>query len=480
MKKQAAAGRKSSGPKDEQGKGSGRKAEPTMPSKLDFIDTVAVVIMENRSFDHMLGYLSLPPHNRAVDGIQLNPDDTHKFTNDYRGHIYPQFHLTELSLPTDPPHERTFINMQLGPPTNGVFPMNGFVRSYATQREVERDDQPPVMGYYTSAEIPITHFLAENFAICDKWFASLPASTQPNRLMAMSGFSRIDGNVPGDLPEQTFVYDWLTKRKIRWRVYHEGLPFLALMPSWLTDIVTGKHFSDFDQLVVDVQDEEDESFPQVIFIEPTYTDAPHLHDASDDHPPSSIHGGQEFLSKVYQALTSNPKRWARTLLIITYDEHGGFYDHVSPLLLETKPPEYDPDAPPLPVTDNPGQDPSPIADYASFTSTGVRVPAFVVSPLVTPGRIYSQAMDHTAILKLIGMKFGESKYSSFVDSRNLPGTILEVLDLDTPGQHIPTPPPLGYMPAASVNSMAFKAAAERMYRKHPEGTKRRFPYLWHF
>ncbi len=435
-----------------------------MSEPLDQIETVVIVIMENRSFDHLMGYQSLPPYCRPLRGIQESPGWLTVHSNPFNGDLYPPFHLVEKQFPVDPPHERYDISYQLGAPVNGCFPMDGFVGNYAVVQAISRDPSiaplPAVMGYYSQAEVPLIHFLAQSFAVCDNWFAPLPASTQPNRLMAMSGISMIDSNQKV-LPDQKLVYDWLNERQIRWRVYHEGIPFFSLMPRWIPEILSSDHFVPFSRLVVDVQDESPETFPQVIFVEPVYTDAPHLGSADDDHPPTSIDGGQEFLKRTYLSLISNPDRWAKTLLIITYDEHGGIYDHVSPQPWTTQPP--------LGTT------------YPPFTSSGVRVPALVISPYVNPGTIYSEPLDHTSILKMLGQKFGGGEgYSSEVDLRE-GGSVASVLNRTIARTEILAPPGSpGYTGAVPQNVVAFQNAAETMISQNPEKTKSKFPELWHF
>jgi phospholipase C len=393
---------------------------------LSLIKTIVVVIMENRSFDHLLGYLSLAEFgSRDVDGVKDDPKWRDTVANPFNGSKFPPFALTDPyhNIDADPPHERSYVASQMGVPVGGVFPMDGFVANYAGAKGaacLTLANPPPVMGYFGPSQAPVTAFFAQKFAICDHWFAALPAGTQPNRLMAMSGFSTIDVNQT-PLPHQELVYDWLTARGIRWRVYHETVPFFAMMLNWIPEILAGDNFRPLAQLTQDVQNEPPDVFPQVLFIEPAYTDCPHIEESTDDHAPTAIRGGQKFLLEAYRDMTANPDLWAGTVMIVTYDEHGGFFDHVSPPSIRTDPP--------------------PGAHYqVGFASLGVRVPAFVISPFVTPGKVCHALFDHTSILKFIGQKFGENGgYSQVVDERAV-GSVADLLTAPgrTPAPTIPS------------------------------------------
>src|SRR5439155_1831337 len=150
-------------------------------SALDLIDTIVVLIMENRSFDHMLGYLSLPPCNaKSVEGLSNDPAWLERYANLFAGRAYKPFHMTAKRMPGDPPHDRDWIGLQIGSPNAaGEYPMRNFVASYAHAPGVEIGDNPEVMGYFMPADAPLTDFFAQSFAICDHWFAPLPAGTQP-------------------------------------------------------------------------------------------------------------------------------------------------------------------------------------------------------------------------------------------------------------------------------------------------------------
>ncbi len=348
----------------------------------------------------------------------------------------------------DQPHERVNISQQLGKrKADGTYPMDGFIASAGGNSQV--------MQYYTPREIPITDFFARNFAFCDQWFAPLPAGTQPNRLITMSGYSLIDTNAH-ELAAQDLVYKWLTDHQVKWRVYCEQIPFFSLMPHVWPEIASDK-FRRFEQFATDIRDESDETFPQVIFVEPTYTDAPHWGFPSDDHPPSSVAWGQAFLLKVYLALVTS-KRWPKSALVLTYDEHGGFFDHVSPIALRTDPPQS--------------------AKYPPFESSGVRVPGMVISPFVEAGNVFHDCLDNTSILKLLGQKFGGGSYSAAVDARPV-RSLSEVFDRSSPRTEVPSPPhPSAIAPTGSANVVAMNAAVQKMADENPDAAAK-LPELAH-
>jgi phospholipase C len=394
-------------------------------ANLDSIRTIIVVMMENRSFDHMLGYLTLDPCNRTdVEGQSIDPNWLKQFTNFVGGYAITPFLGTDPhSLPDDfdPPHERNNIAAQIDPRQDASYPMNGFVHAIPPSVTVDPAIRKLVMSYFGKEQVPMNDFLAQNFTICDHWFCSLPAGTQPNRLMSMSGISMIDVNQT-PLPDQTLVYDWLNQHKISWRVYHQGIPFFALMPKWIPAILFDDHFRSFDRLGPDLLNTPPEQLPQVIFVEPTYQDAPHIGASTDDHAPQGVSNGQEFLMQVYNAVIANPPLWKSSLTIIDYDEHGGFFDHVVPPDMTTNPP--------------------PGARWTvPFTTLGVRTPAYLISPFVPRKAVSHNLLDHTSVLKLFGEKFGNGSYSPEVDSRPV-GSLSHVLDFSDPQWDPPAPPAL--------------------------------------
>ncbi len=341
---------------------------------LQKIDKIVVLMMENRSFDHMLGYLKLEEHRDDVEGL------TPGLSNSDGQKAYPIHHLdrTALKSSQDPCHSGRCVAEQLEN-ANG-----GFVQNYiATHRnDPERD---LVMGYYNKNELPTYDYLAGEFVVCDHWFSSVPGSTWPNRLYAVTG--RADGSKDNktipiyNLP--AFVRQ-LDAKKVSWEWYSDNFFGSTLN---LTD---GRYRSrSVYQLDDFFQQAADGTLPSVSWIDPLFVNSPGVIAANDDHPPADIRRGQDFVLNIYHALASNPAQWNQTLFVLVYDEHGGFYDHV---------------VPPAAQDDNP-----------SFQNYGVRVPAILISPWVARGKVVPQLFDHTSIIKTILLRFCRAADGSIPD-----------------------------------------------------------------
>jgi phospholipase C len=374
-------------------------------ARLRQIDHIVVLMLENRSFDHMLGYLSLPAalggRGRAdVDGLR-GPDANF---NVHDGTRYPIHHLAQTQFQgeaEDPDHSGESVDEQLSGGGQGF--VDNFARisaSRARTLNVPVPDPGLVMGYYDADDLPVYDHLAAEYCVVDRWFSSLPGATWPNRLYSLAGQaagSRDDISTPlYELP--TFVR-YLDESNVDWRWYsfdpatlraadpayrlsnHDRFAFVDARKLSVREEVAGK-LTEKGSLLDDIAAGQ---LAPVSWIDPRFKDLRVLGpDSNDDHPPSDVLAGQDLLLTVYHALSSAPT-WPKTLLIIAYDEHGGFYDHVAP--------------------------PAATDDHPDFRRLGVRVPALLVSPLVAPGSTSTTLVggdfhfDHTSIMKTIFTRF---------------------------------------------------------------------------
>jgi phospholipase C len=374
--------------------------------RLDPIEHIVVVMLENRSFDHMLGYLSLPAElggkdRKDVDGLRGIEQDFNMLGSDR----YPIHRLAAEKFKDeteDPDHSGASVDEQL---SDGG---GGFVKNFArisSERAAKLDEAAPdpglVMGYYDGSQLPVYDHLSEAYCVVDRWFSSVPGATWPNRLYAMTGQSagsRDDISPPiYGLP--SFVRH-LDDHDVSWRWYSFDPATLRLAdPEYRLE--RHEHFAFVDQRSLSLQEqavgkvlEEGPSFlddaandhlPSVSWIDPRFKDLKVLGpNSNDDHPPSDLAAGQDLVLRIFHALRTSDA-WARTLLVITYDEHGGFYDHVPPPAAEDENPD--------------------------FRRLGVRVPAILVSPYCEASSTSSKMLgpdfhfDHTSIIKTILTRF---------------------------------------------------------------------------
>ncbi|HEY8303541.1 MAG TPA: alkaline phosphatase family protein [Solirubrobacteraceae bacterium] len=366
---------------------------------LQKIEHIVVLMLENRSFDHMLGYLTLNGR-RDIDGLtgqefNVAPDgSTHP--------VHPLGARTAFTGEAeDPDHSGTSVDEQVRDDCGGF--VANFARHSAQQAEklkVPVPDPGLVMGYYTERELPVYDYLARQFCVCDRWFSSVPGATWPNRLYAVAGRaedSRDDRSPP--LYELPAFVRFLDQRNIDWRWYsYDPATLRSVDP--LYRFSSHNHFAFLDSSKISteerlignltetgrsfIEDAAAGSLPPVAWIDPHFKDLRVLGpDSNDDHPPSDVTAGQHLVLSVYHALRTGPA-WEKTMLVIAYDEHGGFYDHVSP-----------PQAP----------------GVAPFDRYGVRVPALAISPYIEAAHVPRAAdgekaiFDHTSIIKTILLRF---------------------------------------------------------------------------
>jgi phospholipase C len=344
----------------------------------DPVKHVVLLMFENHSFDQMLGCF------KEVYSDLAGVDPKNPGVNQADGKEVRQAPTTERQMILDPRHEVNHVLGQMAD-HNG-----GFVTDFAKARPDSTPEQRQfVMGYYPLDFLPTLHGLAREYLICDHWFSSLPGPTWPNRFFALTGTSSGRVNMPEDgehgadiegwfQQEQATIFDRLSEKGVSWKIYFHDIPQSICLVHQRTPERIARYFP-VAQFYEDTRGPEAD-FPAFCFIEPDYNGVTE----NDDHPPHDVMKAQNLLADVYNALRANPELWASTLLVVLYDEHGGFYDHVEP---------------PVAVP------PDGHHEEYNFDRLGIRVPALLVSPWVDQG-FDATAFDHTSLLKYLTEKWG--------------------------------------------------------------------------
>jgi phospholipase C len=356
---------------------------------LSKINHFIVLMLENRSFDNLLGRLY--PKSNTFDGLSgdefnLDPAGKPIHVNNLQGMT-----ADVLSTPDPNPGERwTDINEQLfgviDPPAGAIPQMNGFVRNYLKQTKwpAERYDPKRIMHCFLPEQVPVLSQLARQFAVSDRWFASAPTQTWPNRFFVHAATANgYENNAPPHFPYMMpTIFDRLKDMDPvnGWRIYFHDVP----QSSALSRLWRIRHrFTRFSKFQSDAQEAR---LPAYAFIEPDYLSF--LGPQNDQHPPTSVAAGERLIAAVYNALRQSPL-WTSSLLIIVFDEHGGCFDHVPPPAAV---------APSLRAS-NP----------FNFDRYGVRVPAVLVSPYIQQGLVLrppaDTPFDHTSIIATLRKRF---------------------------------------------------------------------------
>jgi phospholipase C len=368
-------------------------------SSLHRIKHIVVLMLENRSFDSLLGRLY--PKSETFDGLSgtesnPGPDGQPVFVNSVPG-ATPEI----MSYPDPNPGEHwEDINEQLFStpfPVEGATPtMDGFVKNYMTRtdRPPEEYDPKQIMHYFTPEQVPVISQLARSFAVSDRWFASAPCQTWPNRFFVHTATANgYQNNSPPHFPyrmptvfnqidDADISRSWkkLLPRRLalrfskKWIIYYDGVPNAAnLSKLW-------RRLGRFKRYAANFKEAASTgTLPAYTFIEPKYfpiKDVP-----SDMHPPGDVTAGERLIADVYNALRNGPA-WKSTLLVIIFDEHGGCYDHVPP-----------------PAAVPPSKTPTTPFNFGRY---GVRIPAVFVSPYIKPGTVLrppgATPFDHTSVI----------------------------------------------------------------------------------
>ena len=311
------------------------------------IEHVVVLMMENRSFDHFLGWLP------GADGKQAGLRYTDRYGVAHRTH-----HLTEFAScgHPDPDHSYEGGRIQL----NGGR-CDGWLRSGL--------NDPLAIGYYTQPDLPFLGQAAGHWTTFDRYFSAVMAETYPNRFYQHAGRTdRIHNST--DKCTLPTIWDRLAEKGVSGTYYFSDIPFTALWYDKHLDI--SKPFEQF------LTDAAAGTLPAVSFVDPRFEDEA-SGTSNDDHPHADIRAGEDFLNRVYDAVRTGPG-WEKTVFVINFDEWGGFYDHVAP----TRAPDV----------------------HRSTSLRGFRVPALMISPLARRGHVSHHVYDHTSILRMIEWRWG--------------------------------------------------------------------------
>ena len=312
------------------------------------IDTIVVLMMENRSFDHYFGALQLVEGRSDVEGLsgaESNPQP--------EGGAVGVFKLDDFTV-EDPPHGWDDCHAQWNGGMN-----DGFVIAHAGAHQAD------VMGYHVREQLPILYALSDAYALCQRWFASVMGPTWPNRFYLHGATSK--GN-KSNVPAFGFdsIFDLLEDAGLSHKNYYSDLPWCSGGYFKLGGLATIESF---------FEDAAAGTLPNFSIIDPTFAGS----GANDDHPDHDIRLGQALIASIYAALAQSTQ-WSRCLFVVTYDEHGGFFDHV----------------PPPTVTD----------DDPDFRQLGFRVPSLVIGPHVKKGCALSTTLEHVSVIKTVAERFG--------------------------------------------------------------------------
>jgi len=352
------------------------------------IDTFVILCMENRSFDHYLGARKL------VEGVTLDGLDATMKNLDSSG-LDVLVHAMSDYTPNDPPHDWASVHGQWN---NGA--MDGFVKEHAGSAQAD------VMGYHVRADLPVSWAMADAFTTCDRWFASVLGPTWPNRYYLHGATSK---GVKNNAPAQNFV-------SLFSRVAAAG----KTQVNYFSDIAWAvggyAKFNDNKTIQNFFSDAAAGALPNFSIIDPGFFGA----GANDDHPAHDVRLGQAFIGSVYAALRQSPQ-WNRCLLVVTYDEHGGFFDHVAP-----------------PETED---------EYPDFRRMGVRVPTLVAGPYVRRGQVVSTTFEHSSIAATISRRYGLEPLNVRAQAAADLSSCIDpaLLGNPQPGPELPAAPPVSML-----------------------------------
>ncbi|MCL4561576.1 MAG: phosphoesterase [Chloroflexi bacterium] len=342
------------------------------------IEHILVLMLENRSYDHMFGYL---PNGEGLSGKEYNlvdpldPNSEKVYVSNTSGYV----------TATNPSHDVIDVEKQMYGEVGRIVhpaPMNGFVKVQIEAAKGDVEEGKKIMECFDPERIPALTTLAREFVLCDRWHSSVPGPTWVNRFYVHAatsdGVSRDD---PKHLYEMKTIFDVLSENGFTWNVYFGDIP-QSLILQHQAD--RWDHFKEFHRFHKDLERGELATYT---FIEPRFINFHHWK-ATDQHPPHDVRLGEYLIAEVYDALRLS-RFWETSLLVVLYDEHGGFFDHVSP---------------PDPVPNPDGK--VAVDPPFDFKRLGVRVPAVLISPWVEKGQVDSTVYEHASVPATIRALFG--------------------------------------------------------------------------
>jgi len=373
-----------------------------MSNQLAKVKHIVQLMLENRSFDQMLGFLyesngNKSPANQPFEGLtgnESNPDDTGRDVRVYKiDRNAPHPYLMPGADPGEGFYNTNYQLFSTDDPASGAVPTNkGFVLNFKAaiasdlannyQDTLPGTEPDEIMGMYTPEMLPVMSALANGFAVCDHWFSSAPTQTIPNRAFAAAATSQ--GHLDNHVKVFTCssIFGRLSQKKIDWAIYGYNRDPLTRLDYTDTQHADESHFGHFRDFQARAGAG---TLPAYTFLEPSFGA-----DGNSQHPNYNVALGEQLMHDVYSTLRSSPN-WNDTLLVITYDEHGGNYDHVAPPSNAVRP-------------DN------SVGEFGfDFTRFGVRIPALLISPRIEAGTVFRAkhgTIDHTSVLKTIELRWG--------------------------------------------------------------------------
>ena len=397
------------------------------------IEHVVVLMLENRSFDNLLGWLydfkNAPPYDKVPPGQSFAGLDDNAPSCPWHGKSYPPVHGTDMTQPYPDPNE-LYANMYVqmfnpsdfapGDPVPDMAGtsanMQGYVADYATAKGVSAAQAPNIMACFRPTDVPVISMLANYYAVCDHWFASVPSQTYTNRSFLHAGTASgyVNNRLGDHFWDGCFTNDTKTIFNLlqendpaSWKIYYGGLSLLCQVGRYQTKLKNYRsdgpdpHMHPIAQFFKDVEAgiANPKSFPSYVFIEPNFLGGFGAGPENDEHPQaapfdfdgiSNVLCGEALIASIFNALSANNNAlWQSTMFVLLFDEGGGTYDHLPPPVSAIRPDK---------ITIPSGK---PGYSGITFDRYGARVPAIICSPWIAKSTVCNTVFDHTSVIRTV-------------------------------------------------------------------------------